>query len=330
MTKLGDGQPGPVTPLTEVADEAGPSPLNDSAKHRGAIAQVHPLGWAAFGLIVVALGFHMKGSDWLIGNFSWWHWVGLAGTLAISLRPTPIKKLSEALDTISEYMVEGAGRFAHPWSAFATSVIALCLVGLAIGPLTPAIDAILGTKVESVGPDFVISSSSRGWISAPLAALALVAGLVLLSRLLAKLLPGGPISVFGGTICGAAAFAITFVAVTIASDWQTGLTSGLAVSIAVASMALGPLWVVSWGIFVVIFVYVVSRYSARYVEANIIVGEVNSLGLQMFALLALLGVGHGVKTSVNPRIDFWWAEFSNKAKAWITRDDPKASDNQHP
>ena len=66
-----------------------------------------------------------------------------------------------------------------------------------------------------------------------------------------------------------------------------------------------------------ILFYVLTRYTARFVEAGIIIGEVNSLGLQLFGMLALLGVGYGVKAGVNPRIDFWWAEFSNRRKAWL-------------
>ena len=29
------------------------------------------------------------------------------------------------------------------------------------------------------------------------------------------------------------------------------------------------------------------------------------------------GLGYGVKSGVNPRIDFWWADFSNRTKAWL-------------
>ena len=73
----------------------------------------------------------------------------------------------------------------------------------------------------------------------------------------------------------------------------------------------------AWGIFFTIFVYVVTRYTARFIEADIIIGELNSLGLALFGLLSLLGLGYGVKAGVNPRIDFWWAEFSNRSKAWL-------------
>ena len=36
-----------------------------------------------------------------------------------------------------------------------------------------------------------------------------------------------------------------------------------------------------------------------------------------FAALFLVGVAYGVKNGINPRIDFWWAEFSPRRKAWI-------------
>ena len=36
-----------------------------------------------------------------------------------------------------------------------------------------------------------------------------------------------------------------------------------------------------------------------------------------FAALFLVGVAYGVKNGINPRIDFWWADFPPRRKAWI-------------
>ena len=76
------------------------------------------------------------------------------------------------------------------------------------------------------------------------------------------------------------------------------------------------LWLV-WVIFILGFFNVVTRYGARYIERDIIVGEVFDLQWMLFGALVLLGLNYGVREGVNPRIDFWWANFSNKKKAWI-------------
>jgi len=70
--------------------------------------------------------------------------------------------------------------------------------------------------------------------------------------------------------------------------------------------------VVSLGLF-----NVITRYVARFIERDIIVGEVFDLQWMVFGALVLLGLNYGVLEGVNPRIDFWWAGFSNKKKAWI-------------
>ena len=133
----------------------------------------------------------------------------------------------------------------------------------------------------------------------------------------AGIMPEGEIPIPTGALLAVATFFITLVAVGLFGAWSTGITTGFALAILVGGLALGPLWTLGWGIFVTIFFYVVTRYTARFIEADIIIGEVNSLGLQLFGLLSLLGVGYGVKAGVNPRIDFWWANFSNRTKAWL-------------
>ena len=72
-----------------------------------------------------------------------------------------------------------------------------------------------------------------------------------------------------------------------------------------------------WAVFLVSLFNVVTRYVGRYIEADIIIGEMRSVGWMTFSLMFLLGLNYGVREGVNPRIDFWWAEFSNRTKAWL-------------
>ena len=292
--------------------------LNTSGKDAGPLGQVHPVGWVALGLLALAVIFHIKGSDWLIGNFAWWHWAGLILLAALALRPEPIKAVSRFIDRLTDFFEHGANSFTHPRAALVTIVTIIGLAGLFVGPLVSVADWIFGVDVEPVGTsEFMVTSSGAGWVKSIIAGVVLVALLAGMYRWLKGALPEGEISIVAGALFGLATFAVTFLVVWAGSGWQTGVTTGLALGIMAAGVAIGPLWVMAWGIFIVIFFYVVTRYGARFIEADIIIGEVNSLGLQLFGLLALLGVGYGVKAGVNPRIDFWWAEFSNRRKAWL-------------
>lgn len=85
----------------------------------------------------------------------------------------------------------------------------------------------------------------------------------------------------------------------------------------IADFTGGMAWRLAWLVFFFSLFNVVTRYVARYVEKDIIIGEVGSLAWMSFALIYLLGVNYGIKNGVNPRIDFWWAEFSNLRKAWL-------------
>lgn len=76
------------------------------------------------------------------------------------------------------------------------------------------------------------------------------------------------------------------------------------------------LWLV-WVVFLLGLFNVVTRYVARFIQRDIIVGEVFDLQWMLFGALFLLGFNYGVREGVNPRIDFWWADFSNKTKAII-------------
>ncbi len=73
--------------------------------------------------------------------------------------------------------------------------------------------------------------------------------------------------------------------------------------------------VLVWVVFLLGLFNVVTRYVARFIERDIIVGQVFDLQWMIFGALFLLGLNYGVREGVNPRIDFWWADFSNKRKA---------------
>ncbi len=79
------------------------------------------------------------------------------------------------------------------------------------------------------------------------------------------------------------------------------------------SVSLGLVWVV----FLLGLFNVVTRYAARFIQRDVIVGEIFDLQWMLFGALFLLGFNYGVREGVNPRIDFWWADFSNKTKAVI-------------
>lgn len=293
--------------------------LDTSGVDSGAIGQIHPIGWTAIGLLVLAVIFHLVDTQWLIGNFSWWHWVGLVAIIAVSLRPEPIKAVSRFIDRVTDFFEDGANSFSKPWVALALLTVAFGLAGLMIGPLQGFADWIFGVEVEPIGGgDFqVTSSGAAGWLRTIIAIIVVTALLYALGKALTGVLPDGEISIPTGAMLGVVTFFVTLVIVGLASSWSTGITTGFVLAILIAGLAFGPLWTIGWGIFVTVFFYVVTRYTARFIEADIIIGEVNSLGLQLFGLLALLGVGYGVKAGVNPRIDFWWADFSNRSKAWL-------------
>ncbi len=301
--------------ITEVAE------LDTSGRDAGPLGQVHPLGWAALGLIATAIIFHLRDTDWLIGNFSWWHWAGLAAIVAVSLRPGPIKAISRFIDRVTDFFQHGANSFASPRAAFVVLLACAALVLLCIGPLQSFADWIFGVSIEPDGSDFFVeSSTSTGWIRTVIATVVVAAAMAGLYRALAGVFGTGDnaqISVRAGALLGVAAFVITLAIVGLASTWSTGITAAFGAAVVIAALAVGPLWIMGYGIFVIIFFYVVTRYTARFIEADIIIGEVNSLGFQMFAALGLLGLGYGVKAGVNPRIDFWWADFSNRRKAWL-------------
>lgn len=147
------------------------------------LTQIHPLGWVAAMTLVVAAIFHtVVDTDYMIGNFSWWHWVGLLALLVLSALPEVLNRLRLFIEVFA-------------------------------------------------------------------------------------------------TVGKAAA------------------------------------WVLAWVVFVTQLFNVITRYTNPLVDRDILIGQVTSVVWQSFAILFLLGINYGVRDGVNPRIDFWWANYSDKAKA---------------
>jgi TRAP-type mannitol/chloroaromatic compound transport system permease small subunit len=128
---------------------------------------------------------------------------------------------------------------------------------------------------------------------------------------------GAGVGVVAGTYTALAAAAAAVIVFTIAYDIEVGITSAFGFGLLVASVLMGPVWVLTWGVFMLALYSSLSRYIARFVERDLIISEVSAMSWQAFALIALVGVGYGVKEGVNPRIDFWWADFSNRRKALL-------------
>jgi TRAP-type mannitol/chloroaromatic compound transport system permease small subunit len=76
-------------------------------------------------------------------------------------------------------------------------------------------------------------------------------------------------------------------------------------------------WISAWLVFIVQFITVVTRYLNPLFEQDILIGQIASSATWFFGIIALLGLNHGVKQGVNPRIDFWWADWSDRKKAWL-------------
>lgn len=85
----------------------------------------------------------------------------------------------------------------------------------------------------------------------------------------------------------------------------------------IGETAMRMVWVLGWAVFIVQFINVVTRYLNPFFETDILLGQLTSLAWQLFAVIALIGLPYGVKYGVNPRIDFWWADWSDRKKAWL-------------
>ncbi len=86
---------------------------------------------------------------------------------------------------------------------------------------------------------------------------------------------------------------------------------------AVTTFSGNVAWILAWIVFVLGLFNVVTRYTARFIERDIIVNQVFDLQWMLFGVLFLIAFNYGVREGVNPRIDFWWANFTDKTKAWI-------------
>jgi len=101
------------------------------------------------------------------------------------------------------------------------------------------------------------------------------------------------------------------------SVWPVGL-NGLRAGIdSISSVTKRISMFLAWFVFLVQLFNVVTRYTTRYVEQDILIGQATSLAWQSFAALFLLGANYGIRDGVNPRIDFWWANFTDRTKAWL-------------
>lgn len=85
----------------------------------------------------------------------------------------------------------------------------------------------------------------------------------------------------------------------------------------VATFTGGLAMILAWVIFFLQLFNVITRYSNNWFATDILFAETVSLAWMSFGMLFLLGVNYGVKEGINPRIDFWWADFSNRRKAWL-------------
>lgn len=110
---------------------------------------------------------------------------------------------------------------------------------------------------------------------------------------------------------------LVLAAVVAFSAWSEGLHR-LRLGIEAMSTFTRPLSAyLAWAVFFLQLFNVVTRYGNDLVEADILFGETTSLAWQCFGLMFLVGINYGVRDGVNPRIDFWWANFSNRTKAAI-------------
>lgn len=76
-------------------------------------------------------------------------------------------------------------------------------------------------------------------------------------------------------------------------------------------------WVLTWVVFILGVFNVVTRYASSWLGRDFIYGPAFDYWWMAFGFMFLLNLGYGLRDGVNPRIDFWWAEFSDKRKAWL-------------
>ena len=219
--------------LEHISDHVEKKPLVTDGLD-GMWGKVHPLGWVALAIIGLGVVFSIVGTDYLIGNFAWWHWVLLAAIVAASTQFGVLNGIRAAIEKLSDFAIGG--------------------VGVAVVP---------------------------------------------------------------GAIAALVTFFGAVVIFTSTHDIEVGISAGFGLAALVASVLMGPVWVLTWAVFVLALYSSLSRYIAKFVERDLIISQVSAMSWQAFALIGLTGVGYGVREGINPRIDFWWAEFSNKRKALL-------------
>ncbi|MEM7345715.1 MAG: TRAP transporter small permease subunit [Chloroflexota bacterium] len=69
--------------------------------------------------------------------------------------------------------------------------------------------------------------------------------------------------------------------------------------------------------FIVGFLNVVLRYSGRFVGMRLTSNLFIELQWYLYSLIFFLGFAYILKNNINVRVDFWYAEFEEKTKAWI-------------
>ena len=73
-----------------------------------AAGRMHPIGWVAGGLLVLAAICHsLVSTDYMIGNFSWWQWTVLAALLALATQHDWLHRIRiglEKIGTVSKFL----------------------------------------------------------------------------------------------------------------------------------------------------------------------------------------------------------------------------------
>lgn len=104
----------------------------------------------------------------------------------------------------------------------------------------------------------------------------------------------------------------------IAASTSAPVLHGLRLAIDSVATFTGRLaMILAWVIFFLQLFNVITRYTNDWFETDILFAQTVSMAWMSFGMLFLLGVNYGVREGINPRIDFWWAEFSNRRKAWL-------------
>lgn len=104
----------------------------------------------------------------------------------------------------------------------------------------------------------------------------------------------------------------------IALSTQASVLNAIRVAIeGIGDVSRRIVTLLAWVVFGLQFFNVITRYTNNWFERDILFGQTTSAAWMSFGLLFIVGVNYAMRDGVNPRIDFWWAEFSKTRKAWI-------------